>query len=446
WEREAYESATESSYSFPNPDLLLRLVDLYFEHSNILFPILHRPTFEQRIRNDDHTNDGVFGAVVLLVCAIGSRFSSDPCVILEGTNSWHSAGWAWFLQVRLAGISIFSGSSLCDLQCTCLGAIYLLGVSAFNSAWNMIGMGIRLAQGSGANRKRSYGSTLTVDDELYRRSFWVLVCLDRDLSLMTGRPCSIQEEDFDVDMPVDCDDEHWLHSDPEKAFKQPPGRPSRISAFLCKLQLCQIDGYALRTIHASQKAKYHFGFTGQDWEHRTVTSFDSILNVWVDSIPEHLRWDPAREDDALFFQSAHLYAKFYELQVLIHQPFIWPRKTSQHSFPSLAICVNAARSCTHILDELHRRYPGRIIPFLHRPVLISALVLLIRIWNVKQSKLPIDIESDLSDVKKCMRYMETLEGRWFFAGRARDIIGVLALRADVPVSDSEPFVNRKRKQ
>ena len=64
-----------------------------------------------------------------------------------------------------------------------------------------------------------------------------------------------------------------------------------------------------------------------------------------------VRWDPNREDDNLFNQSVFLYVTYYYIQITIHRPFIpSPRKPARLSFPSLAICTNAARSCSHIVD------------------------------------------------------------------------------------------------
>lgn len=69
-----------------------------------------------------------------------------------------------------------------------------------------------------------------------------------------------------------------------------------------------------------------------------------------------VRWDPNREDDKFFDQSVSLYCSYYHIQILIHRPFIpSPRKPSPLTFPSLAICTNAARSCSHIIDMQRRR-------------------------------------------------------------------------------------------
>ena len=54
---------------FPPEDLLLSLVDTYFEYYNDYVPLLHKPTFQRGIKDNLHIRDQAFGAVVLLVCA-----------------------------------------------------------------------------------------------------------------------------------------------------------------------------------------------------------------------------------------------------------------------------------------------------------------------------------------------------------------------------------------
>jgi hypothetical protein len=79
-----------------------------------------------------------------------------------------------------------------------------------------------------------------------------------------GRACAIQDEEyafviraqlllliytsFDLDMPIDCDDEYWEPSIIGKAFEQPKYRPSHISFFIWDLKLQHIVAFALRTI------------------------------------------------------------------------------------------------------------------------------------------------------------------------------------------------------
>jgi hypothetical protein len=156
----------------------------------------------------------------------------------------------------------------------------------------MAGIGIRLAQEVGCHRRKMYASTLTVEDELWKRAFWyaatttinsaadlfrrTLVFFDRIYSCNVGRPCSTQDEEcahifsfcppglifiwscsFDIDFPVDCDDEYWENLDPEKAFKQPPNKPSKVSFFISYLKLNQVLAFALRTVVSHLLPRVH---------------------------------------------------------------------------------------------------------------------------------------------------------------------------------------------
>lgn len=95
---------------------MVELVDLYFAHVNLIMPTLHRPTFERGIADGIHRRSTGFGGVVLLVCAIGSRYCNDPRVFLPDANSLHSAGWKWFDQVQIVRKSLLAPPCLYDLQ------------------------------------------------------------------------------------------------------------------------------------------------------------------------------------------------------------------------------------------------------------------------------------------------------------------------------------------
>lgn len=53
---------------------------------------------------------------------------------------------------------------------------------------------------------------------------------------------------FDLDLPIECDDEYWENPDPELAFKQPSGKPPVVAYFNTYLKLSQVLAFALRTI------------------------------------------------------------------------------------------------------------------------------------------------------------------------------------------------------
>lgn len=100
------------------------LTHLYFANVNLFMPLLHRPTFDHNIKVNLHQKDASFGRVVLLVCAVGARFSDDPRVLSEGTHSRLSSGWKWFNQVQHLEERLLAPPSLYDIQAYCVSPFY----------------------------------------------------------------------------------------------------------------------------------------------------------------------------------------------------------------------------------------------------------------------------------------------------------------------------------
>ncbi|VDC00344.1 unnamed protein product [Peniophora sp. CBMAI 1063] len=413
---------------FPDRDLMDELIGCYFANSNLLLPALHRPTFEEDMRSGLHRHERTFGSVVLLVCALGSRYSHNPRVLASGDRTWLSAGWKWFTQVRVLDEAtlVSPATHLHVLQAMCLGTMYMANVS-LTHAWMYIGSGIRLAEDIGAHKRRAYSDKPTLEDELYKRAFWILIYLDRTISAIMGRPCCIQEEDFDLEMPQCCDDEYLTHDDPEQVAKQPSHKPSLLSSFVWTLKLSQIQGLALRTIYASTKAKAHFNFQGEKWLESTVVHFDSLLNSWLDTVPEHLRWDPtSHSNDAFFLQSAYLHSHYHITQMIVHRPFIATLR-KRYPFPSLAICTNAARSLTRVVEALHGRNRDQI-GGLTWMMQYSGLVILVALGHARLGNIRIDHKGGLRDVDLLISIMREGEVRWRWSGRQADLASALEKR------------------
>jgi len=151
-------------------------------------PILHRPTFLRSLNSGLHLREPAFGMTVLLVCAIGSRFTSDIRVLLDDDISDLSSGWKYFTQVPVFRNGLFLRSTLYDLQCytvSCfvfwielfwlafckLSIVYLLGTSTAHVAWPLLGLGIRFAQEKGVHRRKGQ-QRRTVEDESAKLVFW----------------------------------------------------------------------------------------------------------------------------------------------------------------------------------------------------------------------------------------------------------------------------------
>ncbi|KAJ3510033.1 hypothetical protein NLJ89_g4902 [Agrocybe chaxingu] len=434
WER-TLEPSNSARYTFPEADLAASLVELYFDNVNLYLPLLHAPSFRRSVLGGLQYNDDDFAAVYLLVCAVGSKFSTDSRVLLPGFDSYHSAGWKWFCETQAFKARYPIQPCLYDLQFYCLSIIFLQCSSAPQPVWAMIGIAFRLAQEVGAHRRKTRPNT--VEGELWKRAFWTLLSLDRTISVALGRPCAIQEEDYDLDIPIDCDDEYWEDPDPLKRFKQPPNKPSLISAFILHLKLTQIMAYCMRGIYSLGKMNVQLCLKDQQWKSRIVAELDSSLNKWLDSVPEHLRWDLNREQDKFFSLSGMLYVTYYHIRILIHLPFIpLPNRPSSLPFPSLAICTNAARAGCHVAYTCLEKNVMPPLPNVQIATYVYAVVLLFDMWGRRRPGIPPERNDDMEDIYRCLHIFKAAEARWHHAGKVRDILSGLAF-VDPPAQGDE---------
>ena len=53
---------------------------------------------------------------------------------------------------------------------------------------------------------------------------------------------------FDLELPIEVDDEYWQNDDATLAFQQPPGKPALVTSFNCLIKLTQMMEFALTTI------------------------------------------------------------------------------------------------------------------------------------------------------------------------------------------------------
>ncbi|KAE9397124.1 hypothetical protein BT96DRAFT_884198 [Gymnopus androsaceus JB14] len=415
-------------FEFPDEDLIQELAKLYINRINDLLPVLHAPSFLKSIREGLHFKDRHFGAVVLAVCAVGSRFSSDPRVFEEGSNSEQSVGWKWIRQIQPIKTSFLVPPCIYELQLYCIYVLFMNSTTTPEMCWPLISFGLRLAQDVGAHRKKPGNLKPTLESELWKRAFWMLYVIDIYVSAFLGRPRSIANEDFDVEFPIeDCDDEYWEHSDPDLAFKQPPGKPCSASYYTTFIKLMDILGYAARTIYSARRSEMGnaMGLSALEWNQKIVAELDSSLNRWVDNIPEHLTWDPKRENPGHFRQSAMLYVTYYWIQIQVHRTFIPPPgQVSVLSYPSLAICATAARACCHVVEIAEQRNAGLLALSTVVMALFNAnIVLLVNVFarSLKTST-AINLGKELVDVYKSVHFLHLYEKRWEVAGRFSDIL------------------------
>ncbi|CBQ67503.1 related to transcriptional activator acu-15 [Sporisorium reilianum SRZ2] len=443
--------------AWPDADLADRLIDAYFGRMNREFPMINESQYRHEYTNQPELRkEPEWIALSFCIFMLGSHYVDDPRVMASPIDK-HSRGMHWWQAAK----NLFFRFGRLDkplwrIQCLLLSTLFQLGIpiSASNS-WILLGGAIRVLLDVGAHRKHTAKKLRLsrLEEETYKRVFWVAYSLDRECAASLGRPIMLQDEDIDVELPVEIDDEYLFNTpDSEPLPAQPQGKPALISGFLCSLRLDEIVGRTLKTVYALHKTKIRFGINSKEWDERLVSEIDSALNIWLDTVPPHLRYDPHERSDEWLLQSSLLYSKYYNCQLLVHRPFIPAKKAASEksilNFPSLAICTNAARSISHLVTNLKdRNLHNQIgIPVAFRSVSASTILLMV-VWGAKRNGGRVS-SSASTDLRCSIDVLRAMEENWQFCGKAVDILESVMNSTHVSVprsaSQSEQGIKRSR--
>ncbi|KAJ7643593.1 fungal-specific transcription factor domain-containing protein [Roridomyces roridus] len=420
WEVEFYSRGPPPM--FPPTDLLMTLVGLYFRTVHPIFPVLHRDAFLCDLANGLHQTDTRFRAVVLVVLGLASRHSEDPRVMIDGNTT--SSGWPFVLQAQI--VPDPSEPSIYHVQFYSLMTLFALGGSTLPMAW------VYLYHG----RYRREPGTLNHEHELWNRAFWSIFVLDGLLCCCLGRAPTLNSEEYEVDPPLEVDDEYW-----DQGFVQPLGKPSALSFFARHAHLFEILGKGLRRLHMPTSFKARKGWTLEQ-QQEAVVELDSLMNDFLESIPAHLRWD-ANKQGVFFDQSTVLHSTYYWIQIIIHKPHIL--KQSPNVEPSLFICYTAARSALGVVEAWMTKTQCAPSSFLQNTAFVSVVVLILHAFATKRAGVLIDVNKDKGHIRTAMEVFKTCEARWHSAGRLWELLqelqyldGYLSVRAPPAYTEPQP--------
>ncbi|KAJ8088957.1 Gypsy retrotransposon integrase-like protein 1 [Marasmius tenuissimus] len=264
----------------------------------------------------------------------------------------------------------------------------------------------------------------SVQSQLWSRAFWGLASIDVTMSLIRGVPRVMHTDDFDLPLPLDCDDEYWVRerqgergerddAAPDQGFKQPEDKPSGLSYWVTFLKLLDIVSFAQKTLYAVRKTDVwtRMEMTETEWNGKIVAEFDSALNAWINSIPVHLKWNPNRihypenslDESNRFFEQSVFH---YWAQIIIHKPFLFATSNSVPPSPLRLVEIAQEKECE--TQGAQCRPPHA---FIMSTIISSATILFVNVWRSGRLKNQSTSNAlrDLSDVYRCSEILRRWE-------------------------------------
>ncbi|KAJ6528906.1 fungal-specific transcription factor domain-containing protein [Mycena capillaripes] len=407
WTLQLWDDRSTVPYSsFPDHNLIDSLVSLYFSNVNIFFPVLHRPIFEDAVAHGLHLRQDDFASTLRLTCALGSLYLIDSRLSRQERLK---LAWKFYNQVELCGHSLRRQPTTYDLQAYCLAALFLRCAYNLRASWAIVGFGLHFVQDIGSHRRNLRAPRISTEEELEKRATWILIVLDAQLGAALGRNTTLNPFDLDIGLPSECDDEYWQISGPGD---QPKQTPSTMAFFNCMVGLYRLLHFLLKNLYSTSR---YYTAAGIDDMRPIAAELEITLNKWFSSIPQHLFWDPDRQDTLFFDQSAALHCFYDYTRILIHRPFIPAlRLNNQPELHALRTCNRAARACINVVDIHRRRRPDNPLFFGHDPLFTAAMVLILNMWGRPQHA--DDRAQDLAQLHIALDIFKSSHERWPSSG------------------------------
>ncbi|KAG7414933.1 putative transcriptional regulatory protein [Fusarium oxysporum f. sp. raphani] len=195
----------EGTEALPSKEIQEHLAEVFFD--NIYgqpYHLLHKPSYMRKLKN------GTLPPVlVLTVCAVAARFTSNPLVSSSGPEFLRGEEWA--SHARDICTRRYEWPNLTILTCLLILGLHEFGTCQGGRSWALGGQAIRMAFALQLHKDLEYdpsgrNGTKTqlsfIDREIRRRIMWACFLMDRFNSSGTDRPMFIREDTIQIPLPV----------------------------------------------------------------------------------------------------------------------------------------------------------------------------------------------------------------------------------------------------
>ncbi|KAG2229124.1 hypothetical protein INT48_005483 [Thamnidium elegans] len=226
------------------------------------------------------------------------------------------------------------------------------------SHWFMTGMAIRMAQDLGLHRDCTKWKIPDYEVELRKRIWYAAYLMDRWVASELGRPISIFDHEFDVELPTPYEihtpftsvreNTPLLILEAESSLQQ---KKPVYSCFLYMVTLAQILGQVLVGFHSTRGKQNPYANL------ELLHVLDRNLTNWKLSLPVELNLDTVEADREEFYAPACTVNMVFECTwILLYRPFIklsrnQPENT-ELAVKALSICTASAKNLVTIVESV----------------------------------------------------------------------------------------------
>ncbi|KAH9227150.1 hypothetical protein K456DRAFT_1801993, partial [Colletotrichum gloeosporioides 23] len=313
---------------FPDLGTIHLLLEEYFEAIHWFSLVVYEPKFRRQLQSIEdgyaHPSEAPFLTLLSTVLGMAAWYQSKkrPHDVSQDWRLW-SDDLLKIVEMRL--VQVMDQRSLAAVQTLILLGSHHVYHGRPNLSFALLGATIKMSHALGLHRGQKDGSFDDIEER--KRVWWTIYTWDRFASISYGRHLSINDEDYNVDLPAEFSESPFFGSEATQAQVT----SVCYSPYQTELtQLYLIASPALKKIFGSLSARATCQYF--DSEHRSlITNVIQRLSSWRRRLPPELCLDLKRDYDpsttgwsvrAHLLQSLSLQLTFDNLLIVLHRPFL----------------------------------------------------------------------------------------------------------------------------
>ncbi|QLI64010.1 uncharacterized protein G6M90_00g002670 [Metarhizium brunneum] len=342
---------------FPDRRLIQQLMEDYFDAVHWFSLVIYEPKFRKRLASVEdgyaYQSDASFLTLLSMVLCMAAWYRSNRAAH-EADEDWRrwSEDLLGIVESRL--ICLMDETSITAVQtCILLGSHHVYHGRP-NLSFALLGATIKISHALGIHRHLPHKSPDEIEER--KRVWWTIYTWDRFASISYGRPLSINDEDFNLEMPLEYPESPY--------FSQKSGSQQSSDLVYSRYQtelssLYRIVSPALKVIFGSisthnSKQRYESEYAS------LVSDVTTKLNTWKSNLPPHLSLNLDQDycprnsswkTRAHTLQSLSLQLTFDNVLIVLYRPFLAKQVDHLSIMPSNAYAL--ASQAGSPVPELH---------------------------------------------------------------------------------------------
>ncbi|KAK9727343.1 hypothetical protein K7432_001922 [Basidiobolus ranarum] len=357
-----------------------QLLAVYFDRIHQHIPIVH-PSVSRETLED--TSSGTI--LLQSMCAIACRYLSN--------DSSDKSGESYRDEIQSKLLEYCDEPSVELIQTLLIMCFYEFSRANFNKSSLYIGMATRMAQGMGIHKIDEQHRDISqlrvekwIELETKRRVWWFCFLFDRVVSLESGRPWGINEDEFFVMLP--CDDYSWETRTPvEGQVLRLHDEFPVVESLNIRTAVSPFSHFIALIVLLGRISKFSSGYEKLPDTDReeTFELLNTALIFWENNLPPEMQFSKetsmANDPNSSLITLMHAFK--HTSKLLLHLPRLKKlsdkstKTITMSSVESAKFCFNEAKAIIGIIQDLQSTSGDQIKPFFDFCVFVAARFFLI---------------------------------------------------------------------